>query len=449
MARGKLADLLFLVCLLIGVISVVQFIFIPKMQSSTEDVHRYRGRWFDTEKTGKVPFGPIKTLNTSDLDTRSSAVGFAYPASEFFTVWHEDSVPRVNGKLREKKKIVVWGDGEEWDETISSPCRPDVPPCDITLDTGQSEGADAVVFYYSRTPNVFNSRSMPKRYPHQYWIFFSDEAPLYPAMRAHDFASYNGVFNMTMTYRLDSDVPALYGSTAIVHNKLNGKDRRHSEEDYSVGKKGLAVWFVSNCYKYLPRFAFAKELLKHMDLDIFGKCGKDIVCPEKGYDCSDSIIKQYKFYLAFESYHCREYITEKFWRNALENEAVPIVLGPPKCDYEQIAPPNSFIHVDDFESPEDLAAYLKRLDKDKELYNQYLKWRALPIPTESIFSDFGSAWCRLCKKLHDVDTTERKVYTDIDGWLKGKNNEKCEPVIFLDYTDPRNNVRFGYNFTPL
>ncbi|XP_066304372.1 alpha-(1,3)-fucosyltransferase 7-like [Branchiostoma lanceolatum] len=442
--RRKSAGLLFLICFLAAVLGVVHFIFTFRVIPRKEHVHR--DHCIDIKEFDKVSLDPVKTLNTSDQAVSSSAADFTYPASKFFSVWYEDSAPRVNNKLRGKKKIVVWGDREEWDETIPSPCRPDVPPCDITLGIGQSEDADAVVFYYSRTPNVFNSSSMPKRHPHQYWIFFSDEAPLYPAMRDHDFVSYNSVFNMTMTYRLDSDVPALYGSTDIVYDKL--KDRHHSK-DYSVGKKGLAVWFVSNCYKYLPRFAYARELLKHMDLDIFGKCGKEIVCPGKSYDCSDNIIKQYKFYLAFESYPCREYITEKFWRNALENEAVPIVLGPPKCDYEKIAPPNSFIHVDDFESPKDLAAYLKRLDKDTELYNQYFKWRESPKPTESIFSDYGSVWCRLCKKLYDMDTTERKVYTDIDRWLKGKSHDKCKPIVLLDYNDPRNNVHFVNNFTSL
>ena len=39
--------------------------------------------------------------------------------------------------------------------------------------------------------------------------------------------------------------------------------------------------------------------------------------------------KKYKFYLAFEnSYHCNDYISEKFWRNSLGQGAVPIVYGP-------------------------------------------------------------------------------------------------------------------------
>ena len=43
----------------------------------------------------------------------------------------------------------------------------------------------------------------------------------------------------------------------------------------------------------------------------------------------DNFIAKHKFYLAFEnSLHCNDYISEKFWRNALGNGAVPIVYGP-------------------------------------------------------------------------------------------------------------------------
>ena len=40
-----------------------------------------------------------------------------------------------------------------------------------------------------------------------------------------------------------------------------------------------------------------------------------------------------------------------------------MVMGPPKKDYVRVAPPNSFIHVDDFVSPQKLAEYLHHLGK--------------------------------------------------------------------------------------
>ena len=72
--------------------------------------------------------------------------------------------------------------------------------------------------------------------------------------------------------------------------------------------------------------------------------------------------KDYKFYLAFENSNCKDYVTEKFFTNALHNGVVPIAMGASMEEYAAIAPPNSFLHVDQFGSPADLAEYLKVLD---------------------------------------------------------------------------------------
>lgn len=49
---------------------------------------------------------------------------------------------------------------------------------------------------------------------------------------------------------------------------------------------------------------------------------------------------------------------------------VPIVMGPNKKDYEKLAPPHSYIHVDDFESPAKLVDYLRLLHSNATLYNR-------------------------------------------------------------------------------
>ena len=64
------------------------------------------------------------------------------------------------------------------------------------------------------------------------------------------------------------------------------------------------------------------------------------------------VSKKYKFYLAFENSNCVDYITEKFW-DSLKHKLLPIVMGARVEDYEAVAPPNSFLHVDSFSGPED------------------------------------------------------------------------------------------------
>ena len=48
-------------------------------------------------------------------------------------------------------------------------------------------------------------------------------------------------------------------------------------------------------------------------------------------------------------------------------------MGARPEDYAKVAPHNSFIHVDQFSSPQHLAEFLLELDRDDEKYNQYFQ----------------------------------------------------------------------------
>lgn len=50
-------------------------------------------------------------------------------------------------------------------------------------------------------------------------------------------------------------------------------------------------------------------------------------------------------------------------------------MGARASEYAALAPHNSYVHVEEFASPEELAAYLRRLDEDDNLYNSYFKWK--------------------------------------------------------------------------
>lgn len=86
-------------------------------------------------------------------------------------------------------------------------------------------------------------------------------------------------------------------------------------------------------------------------------------------------------------------------------------MGARPEDYAESAPVNSYIHIDDFESPKHLAQYLHKLDKNDDLYNSYFKWKGTG---EFINTHF---FCRLCAMLHD--NYPMKSYRDINGWWRG------------------------------
>lgn len=92
-------------------------------------------------------------------------------------------------------------------------------------------------------------------------------------------------------------------------------------------------------------------------------------------------------------------------------DILPIVMGARPEDYAISSPKNSYIHVDDFESPKELAEYLHKLDQNDALYNAYFKWKGTG---EFINTHF---FCRLCALLHD--DFPAKSYRDINEWWRG------------------------------
>lgn len=52
-------------------------------------------------------------------------------------------------------------------------------------------------------------------------------------------------------------------------------------------------------------------------------------------------------HFSFENSLCMDYVTEKFFK-VFDYDMVPIVFG--SADYSKIAPPKSYIKVEDFES---------------------------------------------------------------------------------------------------
>ena len=78
-------------------------------------------------------------------------------------------------------------------------------------------------------------------------------------------------------------------------------------------------------------------------------------------------------------------------------------MGARPGDYERTAPYKSYIHVDDFESPAELAAFLRKLDADDDLYNEYFQWKGTG---EMINTKF---LCRLCAVLHSGKVLNKVV----------------------------------------
>ena len=179
---------------------------------------------------------------------------------------------------------------------------------EITHDKRRFLESDFVLVHVaSNLPSLKNLKTMRRQRPSwQRWIYYSMESPM--SESSPNTRRLGDMFDLTFTYRVDSDFWAPYGT----YEEIPFVNLSH--QDFSAGKDKLVAWIVSNCEPPLRKL-FVRELQKYITVDVFGSCSgtfeKSVSCP-RDKTCK-GIIKQYKFYLSFENALCEDYITEKYW----------------------------------------------------------------------------------------------------------------------------------------
>ena len=243
---------------------------------------------------------------------------------------------------------------------------------------------DLVVFHETDI-----TRDPPRKYQSQLWAFRTGESQ---SRMTHTMDNWNNVVNYTVDFREDA-TRRKYSSLVKkkLGNEVNKRDY-YSEKLKMTGQTNLepsALWFVSHCNS-LPwatvtsaRAEYASELQRWMEVSVFTRSEH---CSQKWYKSltlnssttgHPENMRYYPFYLAFENSLCRDYITEKLWKVLTDDFlTIPVVLGGiSTAEYESIAPPNSYIHVKNFTSPQRLAEHLKYIASNAEAFNYYHQWR--------------------------------------------------------------------------
>uniref|UniRef100_A0A1A9ZI05 Fucosyltransferase n=1 Tax=Glossina pallidipes TaxID=7398 RepID=A0A1A9ZI05_GLOPL len=275
-----------------------------------------------------------------------------------------------------------------------------VDTCAITLLDNYTDIADMILYDDYIPPRIngpSNSRQVTMIYllENAFTVYFKEPLSV----------------NWTATYRRDSDIVTPYGKWQYYDERVK---QIQQDRNYASNKTKSVAWFVSNCFANNHRLEYAEALSKHIEVDIYGDCGP-YSCPRETEEaCFQMLERDYKFYLAFENGDCKDYVTEKFFVNALNHNILPIAMGARPEDYAAIAPMNSYIHVDQFASPKELANYLHILDKNDSLYNTYFNWKGTGEFINTYF------WCRVCALLHDEDALRNpRWYTNFSDWWKG------------------------------
>ncbi|XP_077479440.1 alpha-(1,3)-fucosyltransferase 7-like isoform X2 [Stigmatopora argus] len=276
------------------------------------------------------------------------------------------------------------------------------PLCIVTEDKSLLPQADVVVFHNREIANggVKLPLSLPRPLG-QRWAWLSLESPA----NNGDLRKFANIFNLTINYRRDADIRTTYGERVAKEIEEQGPVQNVTHQ-----KTFLACWVVSNYNPSHRRSQVYKELKAIIPVNVFGKWTKNPLSSEA---LLPTISRCY-FYLAFENSEFKDYITEKLWKNAYMSGAVPVVLGASIKDYEAVAPPHSFIHVDQFASVKELAEYLVELAGDQKRYDEYFQWKAKW--NVKLRNNWLDGLCKLCSLYDHLPTN--KVYGDLEAWQR-------------------------------
>eukprot|EP01119_Soliformovum_irregulare_P019796 TRINITY_DN6339_c0_g1_i3.p1 TRINITY_DN6339_c0_g1~~TRINITY_DN6339_c0_g1_i3.p1 ORF type:complete len:422 (+),score=109.33 TRINITY_DN6339_c0_g1_i3:3-1268(+) len=226
--------------------------------------------------------------------------------------------------------------------------------------------------------------------------------------------------NIVGDFHLTADVPVQYFSWAEYDFMRPVKPKV---------EKSMMVAAISNCVA--DRLDYLQELMDNgVTVDSVGRCrtNKEVPAIQKGNGWQErktEFLAQYKFTFTFENSREKDYVTEKMF-DALVAGSVPVYRGAPNA--RKFAPNNhSVIFADDFASPKELAEYLKKLDKDDNLYREYLSWKrdgpSLDFMALVDLSVVHSA-CRFCIKAADID---RKTVGEVTtGPYEEENDEEMK-----------------------
>ncbi|XP_062410594.1 4-galactosyl-N-acetylglucosaminide 3-alpha-L-fucosyltransferase 9-like [Sardina pilchardus] len=277
----------------------------------------------------------------------------------------------------------------------------DISNCIMVADRSRFPEADLVVFHNwelarTHTEQLPVNLTRPEK---QRWVWVTRESPLFNG----DVKPLNGYFNLTMTYRRDSDIYTPYG--IMLPKKTVSEEPL--ENFIPKNKDKLVCWVVSNFKPKYLRTAVYQKLKKVIPVEVYGKGGNRTIDQEA---LTPTISRCY-FYLSFENSVHKDYITEKLWYNGYRSGAVPVVLGPSREEYEAVADKDSFIHVNDFNTVEELGVFLKNLTVDKERYASYFSYRRKYNAVRKFWTE---SLCKFCPTISTLPPY--KVYEDLDAW---------------------------------
>ncbi|XP_028177721.1 alpha-(1,3)-fucosyltransferase C-like [Ostrinia furnacalis] len=299
---------------------------------------------------------------------------------------------------------------------------------------------DVIVFAGPEVVTLPSFYLPQSRAHHQKYVFASIESSGYYPVCSNRF---DGFFNWTWTFRLDSDVRWGYMLVKDAENNIIGpnkimhwmklEDMSPVSEEFKQKlktKKKAAAWFVSNCFDRSGRFEFAEKLkykLKsyNLMLDIYGKCGQ-LSCPPSEHEkCLKMLDETYYFYLSFENSFSEDYATEKLLM-ALQNNVVPIVYGG--ANYTRFMPYGIYLNAKEL-GVTALAAKMAEIIKNPEQYANFFRWKNHYSYHSKHEIPETNEYCKMCELLNNEEKLKKtSIISNFKDWWDSPN--MCNRSLF-------------------
>ncbi|KAJ8728283.1 hypothetical protein PYW08_016668 [Mythimna loreyi] len=279
---------------------------------------------------------------------------------------------------------------------------------------GNTTAFDAILFHGPELMTI-NLILPEERLPHQKFVFASIESPANYPLCIHNF---NGYFNWTWTYKLDSDINWGFivvkdsNGTVVGPKKdmhwIDWKDMDPVNETFKYqlkSKHSDVAWFVSNCFTQSKREYFVERLKVELrnkyerDIHVYGDCGVFSCDRKKQNSCGEMLTRDYFFYLSFENAFSEDYVTEKLL-HALQNNVVPIVYGG--ANYSRFLPHRSYLNARELKVKK-LARIIDQLIREPSTYSEFFRWKKYYSYHRTIKVKETNEYCKMCAALNNEE----------------------------------------------
>jgi alpha(1,3/1,4) fucosyltransferase len=215
-----------------------------------------------------------------------------------------------------------------------------------------------------------------------------------------------------------------YAARVDAANLIKGEGE---PETVAAEKKRFCCFFTSYANaKTRVRINFFQQLSRYKKVDSAGKWNNNIGCSVPNDPTSKTaFLRQYKFYLAFENESLPGYTSEKI-AEAMAARCLPIYWGNPKVDLD--FNPKSFLNYHHFPSEEALIDRIIEIDRDDNLYLQYLREPYFYGNKPNLYYDRNRILDFLVQAIEDPSppVAARRKFFRLGRWMLVKRNKPHE-----------------------